>query len=97
LTEKEIMYMFYVYTFSKKEAAMTTARVFKSGNSQAIRLPKEFRVESRELEIFRRRGREIILREPEANVTRAFDLLSALPDDFLRDRAEEPPQPRDGL
>ena len=75
---------------------MTTARVFKSGNSQAIRLPKEFRVESRELEILRR-GREIILREPEANVTRAFDLLSALPDDFLRDRAEEPPQVRDGL
>ena len=76
---------------------MTTARVFKSGNSQAIRLPKEFRVESRELEILRRRGREIILREPEANMARAFDLLSALPDDFLQDRAQERPQERDGL
>ena len=75
---------------------MVTARVFKSGNSQAIRLPKEFRVESRELEIFRR-GREIVLREPEANVARAFDILSALPDDFLPDRVQEPPQERDGL
>ena len=75
---------------------MVTARVFKSGNSQAIRLPKEFRVESQELEIFRR-GREIVLREPEVNVARAFDLLSALPDDFLQDRAQERPQERDGL
>ena len=75
---------------------MITARVFKSGSSQAIRLPKEFRVEAQELEIFRR-GHEIILREPEANVARAFALLSSLPDDFLQDRVQEPPQVRDGL
>jgi antitoxin VapB len=75
---------------------MSTARVFKSGNSQAIRLPKEFRVESRELEIFRR-GREIILREPDANMVRAFNLLSSLPDDFLIDRVQKPPQERDRL
>ena len=75
---------------------MTTARVFKSGNSQAIRLPKEFRVEAKELEIFRR-GNEIVLREPETNMARAFDLLSSLPDDFLQDRAQTPPQERDEL
>jgi antitoxin VapB len=75
---------------------MARARVFKSGNSQAVRLPAEFRVEGRELEIFRR-GREIVLREPEANVARAFDLLGSLPDDFLPDRGQEPPQARDEL
>ncbi|MDR2947517.1 MAG: type II toxin-antitoxin system VapB family antitoxin [Candidatus Adiutrix sp.] len=75
---------------------MDTAKVFKSGNSQAIRLPKEFRVEGRELEIFRR-GREIVLREPETGVALAFDLLSALPDDFLPDRGQAPPQIRDEL
>jgi antitoxin VapB len=75
---------------------MVRARVFKSGNSQAIRLPKEFRVEGRELEIFRR-GLEIVLRVPETNVTRAFDLLTALPDDFLPDRGQAPPQARDAL
>ncbi len=76
---------------------MTTARVFTSGNSQAIRLPKEFRVESRELEIFRR-GDEIILRAPEANnISRAFELLRSLPDDFLPVRNQEAPQTRDGL
>ncbi len=33
---------------------MAIARVFKSGNSQAVRLPKKFRVKSSEVEIFRR-------------------------------------------
>jgi len=75
---------------------MVRARVFKSGNSQAIRLPKEFRVDGQELEIFRR-GLEIVLREPETNVARAFDLLTALPDDFLPDRGQAPPQTRDEL
>ena len=40
---------------------MTTAKVFKHGNSQAVRLPKEFRVEGDEVEVTRV-GRVIILR-----------------------------------
>lgn len=76
---------------------MTTARVFKSGNSQAVRLPKEFRVKSRELEIFRR-GQEIILREPAKGLARAFELLANLPEDFLPEgRQDSPPQERKGL
>ncbi|MDR1921483.1 MAG: type II toxin-antitoxin system VapB family antitoxin [Candidatus Adiutrix sp.] len=75
---------------------MVTVRVFKSGNSQAIRLPKEFRVDGSELEIFRR-GREIVLREPKVNMARAFELLCSLPDDFLIERGQEPPQVRDDL
>ena len=42
---------------------MAMTRVFKSGNSQAVRLPREFRVEAKELEILRR-GDQIVLREP---------------------------------
>jgi antitoxin VapB len=75
---------------------MATAKVFKSGNSQAVRLPKEFRVASDEVEIFRR-GDEIVLRERPRNLSRAFELLSALPDDFLEDRKDDPPQEREGL
>ncbi len=67
---------------------MTKARVFKSGNSQAVRLPKEFRFESNEVEIFRR-GEEVILREKPRGSAHLFDLLAALPvpDDF-----EVPPE-----
>jgi antitoxin VapB len=73
---------------------MTTKRVFRSSNSQAVRLPKEFSVKSRELEIFRR-GDEIILREPTKGIERAFELLTKLPDDFLSEgRIDTPPQSR---
>jgi len=76
---------------------MATTRVFKSGNSQAVRLPKEFAVRSKVLEIFRR-GDEIILRDPAKGLTRAFELLTDLPDDFLAEgRQDDQPQHRDGL
>lgn len=76
---------------------MGTARVFRSGNSQAVRLPKEFRLKSKEVEIFRR-GREIVLREKETDMKRAFDLILGLPDDLvLPDRKKDVPQEREGL
>ena len=40
---------------------MRRARVFKSGNSQAVRLPKEFQVDAKEVNIFMRNG-DLILR-----------------------------------
>jgi antitoxin VapB len=76
---------------------MGTARVFRSGNSQAVRLPKQFRVNTTEVEIFRR-GDEIVLREKDGTMERAFDLLAALPDDLdLAGREKDLPQKRKGL
>jgi antitoxin VapB len=77
---------------------VTTTRVFKSGNSQAVRLPKEFSVNSKILEIFRR-GNEIVLREPFKGLARAFELLTELPDDFLAEGRQDdvPSQHREGL
>jgi antitoxin VapB len=76
---------------------MATARVFKSGNSQAVRLPKKFRVNSKELEISRR-GDEIILREKTGSMARAFELLAGLPEDFSpKGRGKDKPQKRKGL
>jgi antitoxin VapB len=76
---------------------MGTARVFCSGNSQAVRLPKQFRLKSKEVEIFRR-GDEIVLREKNGNMVRAFDLLADLPDDLvIADREKDHPQRRKKL
>ena len=76
---------------------MKTARVFRSGNSQAVRLPKQFRLKSKEVEIFRR-GEEIVLREKTGTMERAFDLLAGLPDDLLDGaRAKDLPQKRKRL
>jgi antitoxin VapB len=76
---------------------MATARVFRSGNSQAVRLPKQFRFSGKEVEIFRR-GDEIVLREKARGMARAFELLAELPEDFMADgRRDGPPQSREGL
>ena len=76
---------------------MSTARIFKSGNSQAVRLPKQFRFDVSAVEIFRR-GDEIVLREPKRNLGRAFVALATMPEDFMSEgRREQPPQQRDAL
>ena len=40
---------------------MTTARLFKLGNAQAVRIPARFRFDVNEVEVFKR-GEELILR-----------------------------------
>ena len=76
---------------------MNIARVFKSGNSQAVRLPKQFRVDATELEILRR-GEEIVLRPAHKGMAEAFELLAQMPQDAI-DAAREPlaHQERPGL
>lgn len=76
---------------------MRTTAVFKSGNSQAVRLPKDFQFDVREVEIFRR-GEEVVLRRVPETLAAAFDLLAALPDDFMTEERSDPPaQVREGL
>lgn len=76
---------------------MKTAKVFRSGNSQAVRLPKEFRLKGKEVQVFRR-GNEIVLREKDTDLSRAFDLLASLPVDLTTaDRKDDYPQTRKGL
>jgi antitoxin VapB len=72
---------------------MARARVFRSGNSQAVRLPKEFQIDAEEVEIFRR-GEEIVLRKKAENIARAFELLTSLPSDAFPDERHDPPPQR---
>lgn len=76
---------------------MAYARVFQSGNSQAVRLPKEFRLSVDQVEIFRR-GDEIVLRERPLNGAAVFDALASFPDDFMVDgRDDASPQERESF
>jgi antitoxin VapB len=72
------------------EYSSAKARVFQSGNSQAVRLPKQFRLRGKEVEIFRR-GSEIVLREKPPKLRRAFAALPAIPDDALPDDIPDHP------
>lgn len=75
---------------------MTTARVFQSGNSQAVRLPKAFRFDAAEVEIFRR-GDEVVLREkkPRQSLVDVLEHLPPWPDDI--DIPDLVPEDREGL
>jgi antitoxin VapB len=59
--------------------APRTTTVFTSGNSQAVRLPKEFRFDSKQVFI-ERRGAEIVLRERKETMAEFLAMLPHIPD-----------------
>lgn len=76
---------------------MPITKVFRSGNSQAVRIPRQFRLDTGTVEILRR-GDELVLRKPSGNLAEAFELLSGLSSDFFRGGRKQPRvQKRRGL
>ena len=76
---------------------MDTAKLFWSGRSQAVRLPREFRINADEVRI-RRHGDSLIL-EPVAKDWAWLDaIVATMPDDFMAEGREQPAmQERPGL
>jgi antitoxin VapB len=66
---------------------MATAKVFWSGRSQAVRLPKEFRVNTLELTI-RREGQKLILEQKPEDWDWLADIQQELSPDFMAEGAE---------
>lgn len=75
---------------------MDTAKVFQSGNSQAVRLPKAFRFKTSEVTIYRR-GDEVVLREKPASLAEVFDNMAELPEDMFDHIDDLPPEDRPDL
>jgi len=73
---------------------MKTAKVFRSGNSQAVRIPKEFQLEGDEVEILRK-GKLLVLRPKKRSWTALIESLQKFTDDFMKKgRKQQPPQKR---
>jgi antitoxin VapB len=69
---------------------MQTAKVFKNGRSQAIRLPKEFRVEADQVYLKKvPEGFLVITRDPWELFMEGVERLS---DDFMAEGRKQPPQ-----
>ncbi len=68
---------------------MAKTRVFNSGNSQAVHIPREFQFRAKEVEICRR-GDEIVLRECPQDLSEAYELLSGLSGDFFAGDRRQP-------
>ena len=66
---------------------MKTAKVFQSGNSQAIRIPREMRTEKTEF-IINRVGDAFILYPTDDPWFPLRATIGAFPDDFLEDREQ---------
>lgn len=72
------------------------AKVFMSGNSQAIPLPKEFQFRCKEVSITKE-GNKLIISEVPENLSSAYHLLTDLPADFFSEGREDmPPQTSKG-
>lgn len=77
-----------------------TAKLFMNGRSQAVRLPREYRFECSEVYIRKDPDSgDVIISEKPASWDGFFELLNTtdVPDDFLVDREDSPPQERDPL
>ncbi len=71
---------------------MKTARIFKNGQSQAVRLPKEFRFKD-DLVYVMKTGNIVNLIPASGYWQTLIDSLSRFSDDFMENRA----QPRDQI
>ncbi|HEY0686365.1 MAG TPA: type II toxin-antitoxin system VapB family antitoxin [Steroidobacter sp.] len=69
---------------------MKTAKLFKNGESQAVRLPKEFRFEGNEV-LIKKAGNAVVLLPKKKSWDALVDSLDQFTGDFLADRA----QPKD--
>ena len=70
------------------------AKLFKSGGSQAVRLPKEFRFEGEEEVLVSRQGDRVILEPVKRSWSRNFLALAGSAPDFPY--PEEPPPAEPG-
>ncbi len=77
---------------------MATAKLFQNGQSQAVRLPKEFRFENSK-EVFIKKINGMVVLIPKSDKTvwdTMFDNLDNFSDDFMQTRTE-PKQEREDL
>ena len=64
-----------------------TAKIFRSGNSQAVRIPKEFQLEGREVEV-EKRGE--VLRPKRRSWAPLIESLDGFSSDFMEGGRRQP-------
>jgi antitoxin VapB len=73
---------------------MDTAKLFQSGNSQAIRLPKAYRLPGKKVYL-KRVGNAIMVLPEDSAWQPMLDSLSKFSSDFMKDREQPPQQERE--
>lgn len=71
-----------------------TARLFTNGASQAVRLPKEFRMSGTEVRIWKE-GNRVVMEPVQTGWDAMFAAIAELPENFRIERNQPPMQARD--
>jgi antitoxin VapB len=74
--------------------AMKTAKLFRNGQSQAVRLPKEFRFEG-EFVYIKKSGNAIVLLPAKGAWDSLVGSLDKFSEDFMPERSQPAPQDRE--
>jgi len=75
---------------------MKAARLFKNGQSQAVRLPKEYRFKGDRV-LVKRVGNALVLIPLKEPWTPLIESLSQFSKDFMESRGQPNQKPREGL
>lgn len=70
-------------------ATRKNTKLFMSGNSQAVRIPREFQLEGDEVEI-QRRGNTLVIRPKKETWQPLTDSLAMFTDDFMEEGRQQP-------
>lgn len=78
--------------------ATKRASIFRNGSNQAVRLPQELKFPENVKEVrIRKQGDALLLSPVRPDWSSFFALQIEVPEDFVADRRDLPPQPRDAL
>jgi antitoxin VapB len=75
---------------------MKTARLFRNGQSQAVRLPKEYRFTGNRV-LIKKVGNAVVLLPEKGSWTPLFESLSRFSEDFMQSRQQPGQESREGL
>lgn len=75
---------------------METAKLFKNGRSQAVRLPKKFRFQGERVYI-KRMGKGVVLMPDEGSWDTLTESTYAFSEDFMQTREQGVPQERESI
>jgi antitoxin VapB len=88
-----------MYVYTHKEAGMAITKVFKNGNSQAVRIPAELAYERADIELeIERVGDEIRIRPAQRRLDQLMTKFAQFSSDFMSEgRGENEEGDRDSL
>ena len=87
LTDLWYIYIFIIYTILTEVVIVKTAKLFKNGDSQAVRLPKEFRFAGAEV-LIKRVGSAVVLLPKAKSWDTLVQSLDKFPADFMSNREQ---------